>query len=43
MDNCLDLYGRQHHIDNIDIKDNDYLPYEYEKYLEKYYFLEKNP
>jgi len=36
VSNCGDLYDRGFSLQKISIKDNSYLPYEYEKYLKKY-------
>ena len=35
--NFKDMYNRQMYIENINVKDNHYLPPQYEKYLTKYY------
>jgi beta-1,4-mannosyl-glycoprotein beta-1,4-N-acetylglucosaminyltransferase len=35
--NFKDMYNRQMYIENINVKDNNYLPPQYEKYLTKYY------
>lgn len=35
--NFKDIYNRKMHIENINVKDNHYLPPQYEKYLKKYY------
>jgi len=35
--NFKDIYNRQMYIENINVKDNHYLPPQYEKYLTKYY------
>jgi len=35
--NFKDIYNRQLHIENINVKDNHYLPPQYEKYLSNYY------